>query len=63
MVYNIARVDILVFGTRFDDRGKCGFGRHDGVIDESVRVFFPLIHNMNMLCSNLIYFRQQKILV
>ena len=40
MVYNIARVDNLVFGMHIDDRGKCGFRRHDGVIDECVCVFF-----------------------
>ena len=60
VVYNIARVDILVFGAGFYNRGKCNFGGHDCIIDENVFVCFFLIPKINILCSNLICFHQQS---
>ena len=59
VVYNIARVDVLVFGAGFYDRGKCSFGGHDCVINEGAFFFFPY-SKINMLCSDLIYFHQQS---
>ena len=47
MVYNISRVDVLVFGAGFYDRGKCSFGGHDCIINEGAFVYFFLIPKIN----------------